>query len=31
VVRVMDPEDCILGSLDLSHYFFFLVAPELYS
>jgi hypothetical protein len=31
VVRVMDPDGRIVGFLDWSRYFFFQVAPELYS
>jgi hypothetical protein len=31
VVSVMDPYSSILGFLDRSHYFFFQVAPQLYS
>jgi CBS-domain-containing membrane protein len=31
VVSVMDPYGRILGFLDRSHYFFFQVAPQLYS
>jgi hypothetical protein len=31
VVIVTDPYDCILGFLDRSRYFFFQVAPYLYS
>jgi hypothetical protein len=31
VVSAADPLGCILGSLDRSRYFFFQVAPQLYS
>jgi hypothetical protein len=31
VVNIMDPNSCILGFLDWSHYYFFQVAPQLYS
>jgi hypothetical protein len=31
VVSVSDPYGCILGFLGRSHYFFFQVAPQLYS
>jgi hypothetical protein len=30
VVRVTDPDGCILGFLDRSRYFFFQVAPQLW-
>jgi hypothetical protein len=31
VVSATDPPGCILGFLDRSHYYFFQVAPQLYS